>query len=501
MSGSPGPVGVVLPPIRLIGGWALAVIAVVATVVTARAIEWALAVRNYRLRIDYDNGVLGATEYMNRLGSTQSWLWASSVAILAQLVATALFIVWLYLARSNAESLSAAQHRLSRGWALACFLPVVDWFLPPIVLDDIQRAAHPAAPRDPRRLPATSTTVLVVLWWMSFVLGSSLAFGSYLFGFASRTGAATASRAGAGVVIGLAGITLLITAAVLLAVIMLRVTRWQEQQAAEQLLPDPQSAPVVQPYPQQPLSVPSQLPDTELTFAAPQLPRPQLLPESELAYAAPHLFSAPHTGAFGAPPRTFGSASLSPAGRGLSEVTAIALIAVAAGPAIVALSAPLYPRDSKDESIDYERAIDEWAPIMLLGVGVWAVTLMLAGGVFLYWLWQARANAEILAPEGHSLGRGWVFSGWFVPLVNLVFPAFVVADIHRAGRPGSPSAPWLVGAWWCAWIGAWIASGIGLNALAAPVLWLASLLFAVGAGLLTAIIWQTNSDQTAAASS
>lgn len=461
--------GVVLPPIRLIGGWALAVVAVVTMVVAARIIEWVLAARNYRLRVDYESGALGAAEYMSRLESAQPWFWVSTVAMLAQLVATVLFIVWLYLARSNAELLSAARHRLSRGWALACFLPVVNWFLPPVVLDDIQRAAHPAAPRDARPLPANSTSLLIVFWWVSFVLGSILAFVSYLFGFASRTGGASGSRAGVGVLVGLVGIALLITAAALLAVLLLRVTRWQENQAA-QFLPDP------------------------------HLPRPPRVPESELAFAAPHLFSsadAVRPGSFLS--EATGPTSLSPAGRGLSELTAALLFAVAAGPAIVALAAPLYPQDLDEDTIEYDLAMDEWVPVMLLGLGIWAVALMLAGGVFIYWLSRARANAEILAPAGHRLARSWVIGGWFVPLANLVLPALVVTDIHSAGRPEARSAAWLVASWWCAWIGAWVAAWIGLNFLASWVLWLAAFLFAVGAGLLTAIIRQTDSDQIQAA--
>lgn len=467
--GGATPTGSVLPPIRLIGGWALAVLAVVAVVVTARVIEWALAVRNYRLRVDYESGALGAAEYLDRLESAQPWLWVSTVAMLAQLVATVLFIVWLYLARSNAELLSAARHRLSRGWALACFLPVVNWFLPPVVLDDIQRAAHPGAPRDARPLPTNSTSLLVVLWWVSFVLGSTLAFVSYLFGSASRTGGATASRAGVGVLVGLVGIALLIAAAALLAVLLLRVTQWQENQAA-QFLPDP------------------------------HLPLPQRVPESELAFAAPHLFSSADAVRPGPlPSEPVGPTSLSPAGKGLGELTAALLIAVAAGPAIVALAAPLYPRDLDEGTIEYEEAIDDWVPVMLLGLGVWVVALMLAGGLFIYWLSRARANAEILAPAGHRLAPGWVIGGWFVPLANLVLPALVVADIHRAGRPQARSAAWVVASWWCAWIGAWVAAWIGLNFLASWVLWLAAFLFAAGAGLLTAIIRQTDSDQEQAA--
>ncbi|MGW0246271.1 DUF4328 domain-containing protein [Nocardia goodfellowii] len=264
-----------------------------AVVVTARVIEWLLTVQSYRLRVDYENAELGAAAYTSRLERLQPWFGISPVAMLAQAAAGVLFAVWLYLARSNAAALSTTPHRLSRGWALACFLPVLNWFLPPIVLDDIQRA-----------------------------------------------------------------------------------------------------------------------------------------------------------------------------------------------------------RDVEEGVSADDEAIGAWVPVILLGLGVWAVAVMLAGGAFVYWLVRARANAEILAPTGQRLARGWVVGGWFVPLANLVVPALVVADIHRAGRPQARSAAWLIGSWWCVWIAAWVVAWIGLNFLEARLLWLTAVLFAVGTGLLAAIIWQTDSDQS-----
>jgi hypothetical protein len=82
-----------------------------------------------------------------------------------------------------------------------------------------------------------------------------------------------------------------------------------------------------------------------------------------------------------------------------------------------------------------------------------------AAVVFLVWLWQARLNAERIAPEGHRLARGWTIGSWFCPIVNLWFPFRIVDDIARASRPeatGSADPPLRL--WWAAWLGTWLAS-------------------------------------------
>jgi len=69
------------------------------------------------------------------------------------------------------------------------------------------------------------------------------------------------------------------------------------------------------------------------------------------------------------------------------------------------------------------------------------IAAMLAAAVtFLCWLWRARVNAEIRAPQ--RLHRGWVIGGWLCPLVNLAFPYVIVRDVSR------PSVGRAVVAWW-----------------------------------------------------
>ena len=71
------------------------------------------------------------------------------------------------------------------------------------------------------------------------------------------------------------------------------------------------------------------------------------------------------------------------------------------------------------------------------------------------WLWRARLNAEVLAPNyEHRHRRGWVWGAWVVPIVFLWFPFNVVRDIATATRDTERSRPSarFVGFWWVTWL-------------------------------------------------
>lgn len=89
--------------------------------------------------------------------------------------------------------------------------------------------------------------------------------------------------------------------------------------------------------------------------------------------------------------------------------------------------------------------------------------LVMSGVVFLWWLWRARANAELLCHTAHRRSRGWVIGAWVCPVVNLWFPKQIVDDIWRASDPHHPSTAstfhadggptsGLVHLWWWTWI-------------------------------------------------
>ncbi|MFI6821736.1 DUF4328 domain-containing protein [Micromonospora sp. NPDC050187] len=67
------------------------------------------------------------------------------------------------------------------------------------------------------------------------------------------------------------------------------------------------------------------------------------------------------------------------------------------------------------------------------------------------WTYRVRMNLDAFPGSAPGLGAGWAIGGWLVPLVNLVMPYRVVADVTRASvwRPGTGR---LVGVWWAAWL-------------------------------------------------
>ncbi|MFC9898032.1 DUF4328 domain-containing protein [Nocardia sp. NPDC127579] len=94
----------------------------------------------------------------------------------------------------------------------------------------------------------------------------------------------------------------------------------------------------------------------------------------------------------------------------------------------------------------------------------WLATLLVAGLLLLFWLWRARANAELLCTARHRFGRGWVIGAWFTPAASFVLPPIIVSDIVRASDPATPAnrptlqgvpGGGLVWAWWAVWALAW----------------------------------------------
>lgn len=88
-------------------------------------------------------------------------------------------------------------------------------------------------------------------------------------------------------------------------------------------------------------------------------------------------------------------------------------------------------------------------------VSVFAVVM--AGSVFLTWLWRARANSNHLSDAQHRMSRGWTIGAWFIPIGNLWLPRRILDDIWRTSRPDVPRDVWrvddlpyspLIRAWW-----------------------------------------------------
>ncbi|UQI48345.1 DUF4328 domain-containing protein [Streptomyces sp. HU2014] len=81
-----------------------------------------------------------------------------------------------------------------------------------------------------------------------------------------------------------------------------------------------------------------------------------------------------------------------------------------------------------------------------------------AAVLFVLWFRRVRVNAEVFAPDGHRMARGWSVGGWFVPVVNLWFPKKIANDTWNASLPYGPEgAPRpasraVMNAWWVMWL-------------------------------------------------
>ncbi|MFD9212224.1 DUF4328 domain-containing protein [Streptomyces sp. NPDC059544] len=113
------------------------------------------------------------------------------------------------------------------------------------------------------------------------------------------------------------------------------------------------------------------------------------------------------------------------------------------------------------EPVDIE-VYDRWESLYRWSDVATMNTFVACGVVFILWFRRARINAEVFAPDGHGLVRGWAVWGWIVPVVNLWIPRRVALDIWSASIPGAHlgAAPRqsnrLVNAWWTVWIGGYV---------------------------------------------
>ena len=88
------------------------------------------------------------------------------VLALTIIATAAVFLVWLWRARLNAEALRPDGHRLRRGWTIGgWFCPIVNFWYPFRIVDDIWQASRPRVDDPVVRPPAAGTDRMVRLWW------------------------------------------------------------------------------------------------------------------------------------------------------------------------------------------------------------------------------------------------------------------------------------------------------------------------------------------------
>lgn len=76
--------------------------------------------------------------------------------------------------------------------------------------------------------------------------------------------------------------------------------------------------------------------------------------------------------------------------------------------------------------------------------------------VFISWSWRLMKNAQLLAPRGYSSAgidrpsapaAGWAIGSWFIPLANLVLPAYFLSRVDRISGPEGSGAQPLIVCW------------------------------------------------------
>jgi hypothetical protein len=153
---------------RSVNGLGTAVSILICLVALAQAVLAASEWYTYKVVKDYVEGPVKDPDRLDR--ADQFWVLALEGFLLALLAAGVVFIVWLWRARGNAELFCYGQHRRGRGWVIGgWFCPVVNFWFPKQIVDDVIAASDPRTPPrfpDLRRIPRHG---LVLAWWLIWV--------------------------------------------------------------------------------------------------------------------------------------------------------------------------------------------------------------------------------------------------------------------------------------------------------------------------------------------
>jgi hypothetical protein len=153
---------------RSVNGLGTVVSILICLVALAQAVLAASYWYTYKVVKDYVEGPVKDPDRLDR--ADQFWVLALEGFLLALLAAGVVFIVWLWRARGNAELFCYGQHRRGRGWVIGgWFCPVVNFWFPKQIVDDVIAASDPRTPPrfpDLRRIPRHG---LVLAWWLIWV--------------------------------------------------------------------------------------------------------------------------------------------------------------------------------------------------------------------------------------------------------------------------------------------------------------------------------------------
>ncbi|MEU4540163.1 DUF4328 domain-containing protein [Streptosporangium sp. NPDC023825] len=146
------------------------------------------------------------------------------------------FLIWLTRARSNAEALTAIEHRRDSQWVvLGWLLPVVNLWFPKQIVDDIwatSKPGHlPVNPPHPGALRSAPRSWLVRTWWLTWLIATFVSL--IVYRVVARGESPISDLMTARTELLFAAPSAI--SAVLAALIVMRITRFQEDRSPSSL--------------------------------------------------------------------------------------------------------------------------------------------------------------------------------------------------------------------------------------------------------------------------
>jgi hypothetical protein len=255
------------PQYKSLRNTARAGIVLMGLTVLGAIVQSVLMWRSYDEVKQFIYGTLAEDEFANGMG----WIGGSGPILnlfgLLVVGAGVLFLVWLWQARDNTEAFRGGRHRHEQGWVIGSWIcPIVQFWYPLQVVQDVVRASEPAD--RPGAARSRETRALLYGWWAAWtgfwvivVGGGGAALVSFIVWIVRLVDRVDAARATDDYVdiydlqdfmvrvallsnIGFSVATaLLAVAGVASALLMRRVTAWQDLRMAGTGTPMPPARP------------------------------------------------------------------------------------------------------------------------------------------------------------------------------------------------------------------------------------------------------------------
>ncbi|MEW9527189.1 DUF4328 domain-containing protein [Microbispora sp. NPDC049125] len=105
--------------------------------------------------------------------SDQLYAVSGVVEFLVYVATAVVFLVWLFRARANAESLSPWPHRRAKPWLIFGWgVPIVSLWFPKQIMDDIWTSSKPGVIARIGSLATAPRSGLIWAWWLTWLLST-----------------------------------------------------------------------------------------------------------------------------------------------------------------------------------------------------------------------------------------------------------------------------------------------------------------------------------------